>query len=266
MASPAEKGYAGSMDFSLHGKIALITGSTTGIGRMLARGFTQAGVEVWGHGPNQASLNGLDGELNGRVVTADFTDQAQINTMGGMLNEILPRLDILINNAGVEIIMPLDRWDMQVFRKTMQVNLEAPVMLTGLLLPLLKRSEAEGGAAIINITSVHETVPYPNNSAYSMSKAALNMFTKAMSLELAPHGIRINNLAPGAVETDLNREVLDRIGREKFAEWIPLGRVSNGGDVLPPALFLASPGARYITGTTLYAEGGYMHNLVRYRP
>jgi NAD(P)-dependent dehydrogenase (short-subunit alcohol dehydrogenase family) len=255
------------MDFSLQGKIALITGSTTGIGRMLARGFTQAftqaGVEVWGHGPNQASLEGLDAELNGRVVTADFTDQAQINTMAGMLNEILPRLDILINNAGIEIIMPLERWDMQVFRKTMQVNLEAPVMLTGLLLPLLKQSSTP---SIINITSVHETVPYPNNSAYSMSKAALNMFTKAMSLELAPHGIRINNLAPGAVETDLNREVLDRIGREKFAEWIPLGRVSNGGDVLPPALFLASEGARYITGTTLYAEGGYMHNLVRYRP
>lgn len=251
------------MDFSLQGKIALITGSTTGIGRMLARGFTEAGVEVWGHGPGKDSLNGLDTELNGRVVTADFTDPAQINTMAGMLNEILPHLDILINNAGVEIIMPLERWDMQVFRKTMQVNLEAPVMLTGLLLPLLKKSSA---ASIINITSVHETVPYPNNSSYSMSKAALNMFTKAMSLELAPHGIRINNLAPGAVETDLNKEVLDRIGREKFAEWIPLGRVSNGGDVLPPALFLASEGARYITGTTLFAEGGYMHNLVRYRP
>ena len=136
-------------------------------------------------------------------------------------------------------------------------------MLTHLLLPLLKKSS---GASVINITSVHETIPYPHNASYSMSKAALCMFTRVMALELAPHKIRVNNLAPGAVETDLNRDVLDRIGRDKFAEWIPLGRVATADEMIPPAVFLASDASKYITGTTLYAEGGYIHNLVRYRP
>lgn len=249
--------------FSLLGKIALVTGSTTGIGRTLAKGLAQAGAEVWGHGPDVNNLNGLNDELDGRVVVADFTHPEQIATMAETLNQALSRIDILINNAGIEIIMPVERWDMAVFHKTMQVNVDAPVMLTHLLLPLLKQSS---GASIINITSVHEIIPYPHNASYSMSKAALCMFTRVMALELAPHKIRVNNLAPGAVETDLNREVLERIGHDKFAEWIPLGRVASAEEMIPPAVFLASDASKYVTATTLYADGGYLHNLVRYRP
>lgn len=249
--------------FSVAGKVVLITGSTTGIGRTLAEGFQSAGAEVWGHGPDPARLDGLEQVLTGRVVTADFTQPLQIDAMAAQLLEKLPRLDVLINNAGIEIIMPLATWDMAILQQTMQVNVYAPTQLTHLLLPLLKKSSA---ASIINITSVHETLPYPHNAAYSMSKAALNMFTKTMSLELAPFRIRINNLAPGAVETNLNREVLKRIGHDKFAEWIPLGRVAQAEEMIPPAIFLASEASLYMTGTTLYSEGGYIHNLVRYRP
>ncbi len=129
--------------------------------------------------------------------------------------------------------------------------------------PPLKRSPA---GSIINITSIHQTVPYPNNAAYSMSKAALAMFTKVAALELAPRHIRVNNFAPGAVETDINRDVLDAIGRDKFQEWIPLGRVAITREMIGPALFLASNASSYVTGTTLYADGGYRQNLVRYRP
>ncbi len=82
-------------------------------------------------------------------------------------------------------------------------------------------------------------------------------------MELAPHGIRVNNLAPGAVETDINRAILDRIGRDRFAEWIPLGRVGQTSDMVGPALFLASDASRYVTGTTLVADGGYLQHLVR---
>ena len=109
-------------------------------------------------------------------------------------------------------------------------------------------------------------MPYPHNAAYSMTKAELAMFTKTAAVELAPDGIRVNNLAPGAVETDINREVLDEIGREKFAEWIPAGRVGQTREMVGPALFLASPASSYVTGATLYADGGYLQNLVRYRP
>jgi len=252
-----------SNPFSIEGKVILVTGSTTGIGRTLAEGFQAAGAEVWGHGPDSSQLFDLDKALSGRVVTADFTHPEQIDTMAGQLIEKLPRLDVLVNNAGIEIIMPMERWDMAIFHKTMQVNTYAPVQLTHLLLPLLKKSS---GASIINLTSIHATVPYPHNAAYSMSKSALDIFTKTMALELAPFNIRINNLAPGAVETNINREVLKRIGHDKFAEWIPLGRVAQAPEMIPPAIYLASEASAYMTGSTLYSEGGYMHNLVRYRP
>ena len=248
--------------FSLTGKTAFITGSTTGIGRMLVSGLTKAGATVWGHGPDAGNLDGLDTELAGRVVTADFTRPEEIETMAAHLTQSLGQLDILINNAGIEIVMPLERWDMAIYNKTLQINLNAPVMITSLLLPLLKKSN---GASVINITSVHETIPYPSNASYSMSKAALSMFTKVMALELAPHGIRVNNFAPGAVETNMNRDVLARIGHDKFAEWIPLGRVSHEDDVIPPIIFLASDASRYMTGSTFFVDGGYMRNLVRYR-
>jgi gluconate 5-dehydrogenase len=137
------------------------------------------------------------------------------------------------------------------------------VELTQRLLPLLK---AAPGASIINVTSIHDTVPYPGNFAYAMSKAALAMFTRSAALDLAPYGIRVNNLAPGAVATDLNREVIEAIGDEKFREWIPLGRVAQSDEMVGPAIFLASDAASYLTGATLYADGGYMQNLLRYRP
>ncbi len=117
---------------------------------------------------------------------------------------------------------------------------------------------------VINLTSVHATAPYPGNLAYSMSKAVLAMLTKTLAIELAPLGIRVNSLAPGVIETDINRAVLDRIGRESFAAWIPAGRIGTVAEVVGPAVFLASAASAYCTGATLYADGGYRQTLVRY--
>jgi gluconate 5-dehydrogenase len=101
---------------------------------------------------------------------------------------------------------------------------------------------------------------------YNASKAALTMLTRTVALELAPYGIRANNLAPGAVYTDLNREVIEKIGVENFRQWIPAGRVAEAAEMVGPAIFLASEASSYVNGTTLYADGGYMYNLVRHRP
>jgi NAD(P)-dependent dehydrogenase (short-subunit alcohol dehydrogenase family) len=95
---------------------------------------------------------------------------------------------------------------------------------------------------------------------------ALAMFTKAIAVELAPFGVRVNNLAPGAVETEINRDVIQEIGENKFREWIPAGRVAQSDEMIGPVVFLASDAASYVTGATLYADGGYLQNLVRYRP
>jgi NAD(P)-dependent dehydrogenase (short-subunit alcohol dehydrogenase family) len=183
--------------------------------------------------------------------------------LAGTLPEAEERLDALVNNAGVEIIMPVERMNMDTFDLIWRVNVRAPVELTHLLLPLLRKA---GGASVINVTSIHQETPYPNNSAYSMSKAALGMFTKTAALEFTPYGVRVNNLAPGAVETEINREVIEEIGRDSFGEWIPLGRVAQTDEMIGPALFLASDASSYVTGTTLYADGGHLQNLVRYRP
>lgn len=246
----------------LDGKVALITGSTGGIGKALAQGFAAAGARVWLHGRNEAAGAALAQQLSARFIAADL---AQPNAVERLANEVLTseeHLDVLVNNAGVEIIMPIETMDMDRFDQIWRINVRAPVQLTHLLLPALKRAHG----SIINITSIHDTMPYPNNSAYSASKAALAMFTRTIAVELAPYGVRVNNFAPGAVETEINRDVIHEIGEEKFAEWIPLGRVAQTDEMIGPALFLASDASSYVTGTTLYADGGYLQNLVRYRP
>jgi NAD(P)-dependent dehydrogenase (short-subunit alcohol dehydrogenase family) len=249
--------------FSLSGKTALITGSTRGIGAAIARGFAAAGARVWIHGREVDEGKALAAELGGTYVRADLAQSTAVRQLAEIVSQKSESLDILVNNAGLEIVMPIERIEMFTFDLIWKVNVRAAVELTHLLLPLLKRS---GASAIVNVTSIHETMPYPNNAAYSMAKAALAMFTKTAAVEFAPFGIRINNLAPGAVETDINREVIEQIGRDKFGEWIPAGRVAQTLDMVGPALFLASDASRYVTGTTLYADGGYLQNLVRYRP
>jgi NAD(P)-dependent dehydrogenase (short-subunit alcohol dehydrogenase family) len=247
----------------LNGKNALITGSTQGIGAAIARGFAAAGARVWIHGREEQAGTILAQETGGTYIKADLSRSEEIGRLAETICAAEERLDILVNNAGLEIIMPLEHIDMFAFDLIWRVNARAPVELTHLLLPLLKRSPA---ASIINITSIHDTMPYPHNTAYSMSKAALAMFTKTAALELAQFGIRVNNLAPGAVETDINRQVLEEIGRDKFREWIPLGRVAQVDEMVGPAIYLASGASSYVTGTTLYVDGGYLQHLVRYRP
>jgi gluconate 5-dehydrogenase len=248
------------MTANLTNKVALVTGSSRGIGRAIAEALERAGARVWFHG------TGDDADRRPFYVKADFTRPADVERLAQTLLARETRLDILVNNAGLEPIMPLSAVDLAKYDACFAVNVRAPLQLTTALLPLLRESGRTGGASVINITSIHDTVPYPHNAVYSMSKAALAMFTKTAAVELAPLGIRVNNLAPGAIETDINRHVIDQIGREKFAEWIPAGRVGTVEEVVGPALFLASPASSYVTGATLHADGAYRHNLVRYRP
>jgi NAD(P)-dependent dehydrogenase (short-subunit alcohol dehydrogenase family) len=242
--------------FDLSGRVALVTGSSRGIGMGIAEAFKGAGARVWFHGTGEDPARD-------NYVAADFTKAAEVQRVADTIAQREPRLDILVNNAGIEPVMPLDAMDLARFDDCFAVNVRAAVHLTTALLPLLKRS---GVASVINVTSIHDSVPYPHNAAYSMSKAALAMFTKAAAIELAPMKIRVNNLAPGAIETDINRGVIEQIGRDKFAAWIPAGRVGTIDEVVGPALFLASDAASYVTGATLYADGAYRHHLVRYRP
>lgn len=248
--------------FSLRGRIALVTGSTRGIGKAIATGFVTAGARVYVHGRDEARGRRLADEIGAQFIRADLEHFNEVERLAAELSAREDRLDVLVKNAGFDIEAKLDNIGPELLARVMRVNFEAPVQLTRLVLPLLRRSAS---ASVINITSIHDQVPYYGNAAYCSSKAALAMFTKTIALELGPEGIRVNTIAPGAVETEINRSILDEIGRENFAQWIPLGRVAEPGEIVGPALFLASNAASYVSGATLVVDGAYSHHLVRYR-
>lgn len=249
--------------FKLDGKTALVTGGGRGIGKAIAQGFSAAGAKVWIVGRNEENCRKTASEIGGIFVKADLSSSEDIQNLVRQIFDEEDKLDILVNNAAQEVILPFEKLDLDVSDSIWRVNVRAVEELTHSLLPLLLKAP---GPSIINITSIHDVMPYPNNLDYNMSKAALNMFTKTLAVELGPLGIRINNLAPGPVETDINREVIEKPGRDNFAKWVPIGRVAQAEEMIGPSLFLASDASSFVNGSTLYADGGYMLNLVRYRP
>jgi NAD(P)-dependent dehydrogenase (short-subunit alcohol dehydrogenase family) len=245
--------------FKLEGKHVLITGSTRGIGEALARGFRNAGCEVWIHGREEVDCKVVAERLHARWVHGDLEKADEIEMVAEKILQS-GRLDILVNNAAVEEFNPIENFNADLFDKIFMINLKAPMMLIHKLLPLLVKSRSGN---ILNITSIHQDVPYPKNALYSMSKAALGMLGKCLALELAPLNIRVNNLAPGAVRTDINKEVIDSM-EDQFREWIPMGRVATVDEMIGSALYLCSEASSYATGATFYVDGGYKEHIVRY--
>lgn len=244
--------------FDLTGKVALVTGGTRGIGEAMAQGLKEAGAKVWIHGTNETILKQISEEKGYEYCVANLMDLDQIDQMIERINSVETKLDILINNAGYETHSTLEEASEEYLDGIYNVNTKSPYFIVQKLLPLLKES---GSASIVNVTSIHEVVPVRENTAYCMSKAALAMYTKVAALELAKYNIRVNNLAPGAIRTDMNKELVDDMS---FDEWIPLGRVGDVSEMIGPTIFLASKASSYMTGATLFIDGGYKENLLRY--
>ena len=241
--------------------VVVVTGSTRGIGSAIARAHAEAGAFVVVHGRDTSSGLALARDLGGAFVGADLADPDGAHELADGVRAIVDRVDTLVNNAGFEIHGPLGALDPETLAAILTVNLTTPILLTQELLPLLESTRG----SVQNVTSIHDQVPAFGNLAYASAKAGLDMFTKSAAVELGPRGIRVNTIAPGAIETDMNREILDEVGRDAFAEWIPLGRVGTPADVAAASVFLAGADARYITGAHLTIDGGYTHHLVRYR-
>lgn len=244
--------------FDLTGKVALVTGSSRGIGKAMAKGLKEAGAKVWIHGTSEDVLKQMADEEGYSYCVADFSDLRQVDQMVAHIMEKEQKLDILINNAGYETHASVETATEGYLDTIYTINTKSPYFLVQKLLPLLKEAQ---GASIINVTSIHETVPVRENTAYCMSKASLAMYTKVAALELAKYNIRINNLAPGAIKTDINKDLVNSMD---FQEWIPLGRVGSVEEMIGPTIFLASKASSYMTGATLFIDGGYKENLLRY--
>jgi glucose 1-dehydrogenase len=249
----------------LEDKVAAITGGNQGIGLGIAERFLEEGAAVAicyrsdKEGSERVAANLRSG--GGRVVAiqADVSKLADGQRLISETVSQLGALDILVNNAGVE--KRASFWDVTEadYDFVLNVNLKGLFFVTQAMVRYLMQAKRPG--KIINISSVHEELPFPHFSSYCASKGGLKMLTRNLSIELAPLGITINNIAPGAIETPINKNLLnDPVKLKSLLENIPLQRLGKPEDVASIAAFLASSESSYVTGTTFVVDGGLTWN------
>ncbi|HEY2342926.1 MAG TPA: glucose 1-dehydrogenase [Chthoniobacteraceae bacterium] len=249
----------------LAGKVAFVTGSGQGIGQAIAIRLAEEGADV-------AVDDRVIGESAQQTVAAiEKLGRRAVTVQGDLSNPEddrrvideavakLGKLDILVNNAGVE--RRADFWDVTEadFDFVININLRGTFFITQDFVKHLRATNRPG--RIINISSVHEELPFPHFSSYCASKGALKMLCRNLAIELAPLNITINNIAPGAIETPINKTLLNNPQLLKaLLDNIPLGRLGQPSDVSGLAAFLASDDAGYITGSTFVVDGGLLWN------
>jgi glucose 1-dehydrogenase len=244
-------------------KVAVITGASSGIGRSIALEMARHGASVvvnyiGAAGLAQDVVHTIEDELGRAIaVEADISKADQVQRMISQTVSELGRVDVLVNNAGIEretpfLDKPESEWD-----AVTAVNLKGPFLCTqAAARDMAKRKKR----TIINISSVHEDLPFPGYSAYCASKGGLRMLCRDLALELAPYGINVVNVAPGAINTPINERTLsDPEKKLALKREIPLGRVGEPQEVARLVCYLASDDAAYITGTTVVIDGGLMH-------
>ncbi len=247
--------------FSLRGKVALVTGASRGLGRASAEALLRAGATVVLTGSNAALLDETtrhfrDQGLPASAVVCDLSDPAQIARLLDFVLREQPRIDILVNAAGVTFTHNLCEYPDEAWQRTLQINLTAPFQLARGLAPRMKE---QGAGSIINITSIAAEMGFPNNPAYQAAKGALKQLTKSMAADLGPFGIRVNNLGPGYFKTDMSKgSWADPERREARKTRTLLGRWGEPDDLAGAVIFLASDASRYMTGQDLYVDGGWL--------
>jgi glucose 1-dehydrogenase len=253
----------------LDGKVAIITGGDQGLGRAIALRLAAEGADIAiCYRSNRSGAEDVvhrittdnSGAGTGRralALQADISDTAQIRTFIAAVLDHFGSADILVNNAGLE--RRADFWEVseQDYDLVLNVNLKGVFFATQAVVRHWIAAKQPG--KIINISSVHEELPFPHFAAYCASKGGLKMLTRNLAIELAPFGITINNIAPGAIETPINQALLnDPAKLQPLLDNIPLRRLGTPEDVSGVAAFLASADADYITGTTLFVDGGLL--------
>ncbi len=247
--------------FNLTGRAALVTGGSKGIGRAVARGYAEAGADVLISARHADALRAAAREigdgLSARVeyAVADMRDRAQVDQLAATARERLGRVDILFNNAGSNRPQTLlettdDAWD-----ELLELNLTSCQRLARQLAPDMV---ARRWGRILYTSSILAFASGFGRGAYSATKAALVAMARAQALELGPHGVTVNCLAPGPILTDLPRSLLDESQQRRFIERTALQRWGQAEDLVGPALLLSSDAGAFITGTTLLADGGLL--------
>ena len=245
----------------LQGTNALVTGSSKGIGQAIAIRYAEEGADVvvnYNSDPKGAEETVARIQATGRRATAIKGDLGSVASVRALVErgwEGLGGLDVLVNNAGVESHAPF--WDVTEsdYDKVLDINLKGVFFATQTFVNKL-RADGRGGK-VINISSVHEELPFPNFASYCASKGGLKMLTRNLAVELGPLGITINSIAPGAIETPINAKLLsDPQKVSALTAQIPLGRIGKTDDVAGLAVFLASADSNYANGATFTVDGG----------
>jgi gluconate 5-dehydrogenase len=250
--------------FDITGKIALITGSSAGIGLALARGLAEAGATVVINGRDGAKVEAARAALTAAGLKAhamafDVTDPAAVETAVARIEQDIGPLAILVNNAGIQRRMPLDEFPEETWRELMTTNLDSVFYVAK---AVARRMIPRRAGAMVNICSVQSELGRPNIAPYTASKGAVKMLTKGMAIDWGKHGIRVNGLGPGYFRTELNKAL---VADETFSGWLtgrtPLGRWGEVEELVGACLFLVSPAASFVTGHVLYVDGGVTATL-----
>ncbi len=252
----------GSMYHDLQGKVAVVTGSSRGIGAAVVTRLAQEGMNVVinyhsDENEAQALADSLNKHGKGKAIIfgGDISDEKIAHNFIYKAIDHFGQLDLLINNAGIETQTPSHAVNLEDWRKIIDINLTSYFLTARSALKYFVENKIKGN--IINMSSVHEVIPWPTFASYAASKGGVRMLTQSLALEYAHYGIRINAIGPGAINTPINKEKMqDDALRKELEEMIPMKYAAEPEAVANVAAWLASEQSTYITGQTIFIDGG----------
>ena len=247
--------------FDLTGRVALVTGGNKGLGKALARGFAEAGANVLIASRHETELKAALDEIlagtgrSGAYCVTDVSVRDEVKKLAQFALEKMGRVDILVNNAGMNAPQAIDAITDDTWDRVLEVNLSSVMALTRELVPQMK--ERRWGR-VVHISSVMGQVSKEKRNVYSATKAALIGMVRATALDLGPFGVTANCVAPGPFLTDMPMSVLSEPEKQAFADRTALGRWAQPAELVGPVLMLCSEAGSYVTGQTIFVDGGYL--------
>ena len=244
------------MEFDFSNSTVIISGGTRGIGSAIVKLFEKYNASIIATGTDGTQIFKLNSNANGTNTTYSHLDFTLEDSVNSFIDDIskLPNIDILINNAGVNKINPIQEIEIEDWDWINNVNLRGPFQITR---EVSKKMQTQSYGRIVNISSIYGTISKSKRASYSTTKWGLIGFTKAVALDLAEDNILVNAVSPGFVDTDLTRKILDKNDLKELVDTVPLKRLAKPEEIAKTVLFLSSDNNSYITGQNIIVDGGF---------